>query len=110
MFRGNARAFVADHLAREAADRAIARGFDREIALPERRFFYLPFMHSENMEDQKRCIALCKAAGDQEGLAYAETHADVIRRFGRFPHRNEALGRNSTPEELAFLAAGGFSG
>ncbi|MBO0756596.1 MAG: DUF924 family protein [Bradyrhizobiaceae bacterium] len=109
MFRGSARAFAADAMARAVADRAIANGFDRSFGLPERRFFYLPFMHSENLADQERCIALCKAAGDQEGLAYAQTHVDVIRRFKRFPHRNEALGRSTTPEERAFLESGGFT-
>jgi uncharacterized protein (DUF924 family) len=96
-------------MARAVADRAIANGFDRSFGLPERRFFYLPFMHAENWADQERCIALCKAAGDQDGLAYAQTHADVIRRFKRFPHRNEALGRATTPEERAFLEGGGFA-
>jgi uncharacterized protein (DUF924 family) len=66
-------------------------------------------MHAENLADQERCIALCKAAGDQEGLAYALTHVDVIRRFKRFPHRNEALGRSTTPDERAFLESGGFT-
>src|SRR5262249_34642191 len=70
------------------------------------RFFYTPLMHSENLADQERCIALCRAAGDVEGVKYAELHADVIRRFGRFPHRNRALGRATTDEERAFLDAG----
>jgi len=110
MFRGDARAFAADGLAREAAERAIAHGFDRSFANPERRFFYLPFMHAEDLAEQERCIALCRAAGDVEGVRHAENHADIIRRFGRFPHRNAALGRHSTPEEAQFLAAGGFAG
>lgn len=110
MFRGSARAFATDATARAVADRAIVNGFDQSFALPERRFFYLPFMHAENMADQERCIALCKAAGDQEGFAYAQTHADIIRRFKRFPHRNAALGRATTREERAFLEDGGFAG
>jgi uncharacterized protein (DUF924 family) len=110
MFRGSARAFATDAMARGVADRAIAKGFDQSVGLPERRFFYLPFMHSENLADQERCIALCKAAGDSEGVAYAETHADIIRLFKRFPHRNEALGRGSSADEEAFLASGGFAG
>jgi fatty-acyl-CoA synthase len=109
MFRGSARAFAADAMARAVADRAIANRFDRSFSFPERRLFYLPFLHSENLADQERCIALCKAAGDQEGLSYAQTHADVIRRFKRFPHRNEALGRATTPDERAFLEGGGFA-
>src|SRR5262249_2802499 len=88
LFRDDARAFATDAQAREIAERAIARGFDRMFGLPERRFFYTPLMHSENLADQERCIALCRAAGDVEGVKYAELHADVIRRFGRFPHRN----------------------
>jgi uncharacterized protein (DUF924 family) len=106
LFRDDARAFATDAQAREIAERAIARGFDRMFGLPERRFFYTPLMHSENLADQERCIALCRAAGDVEGVKYAELHVDVIRRFGRFPHRNRALGRATTDEERAFLDAG----
>ena len=107
LFRGTARAFATDDAARAIAERAIARGFDRRFALPERRFFYLPLMHSENLADQERCLALCREAGDVEGAKYAELHADVIRRFGRFPGRNAALGREPTEQERAFLQAGG---
>jgi uncharacterized protein (DUF924 family) len=110
MFRGTARAFATDALAREVADRAIARGFDAAFANPERRFFYLPFMHSEALWDQERCADLCRLAADPEGAGYAELHAGIIRRFGRFPHRNAALGRATTPQEQAFLEEGGFSG
>jgi len=110
MFRGEARMFVADPLARAVADRAIARGFDRHYAPPERRFFYLPFTHAENLADQERCVALNRAAADDEGVKWAELHADIIRRFGRFPHRNQALGRATTPDEQAFLDGGGFAG
>jgi uncharacterized protein (DUF924 family) len=110
MFRGTARAFAADQLARGAAARAIAHRFDRAFATRERRFFYIPFMHSEDLDDQERCIRLCRDADDPEGATHAEIHADVIRRFGRFPHRNAALGRTTTPDEQAFLDAGGFAG
>jgi uncharacterized protein (DUF924 family) len=110
MFRGTARAFASDMQARAVAARALARGFDLRFANPERRFFYLPYMHSEDMDDQQRCLSLCAAAGDREGVDYAVIHADIIRRFGRFPHRNAALGRPTTPEEAAFLADGGFAG
>jgi uncharacterized protein (DUF924 family) len=109
MFRGEAKAFATDPLARAVAARAVARGFDVSFANPERRFFYLPFMHSEALADQQRCADLCNAADDPEGVRYAEIHADIIRRFGRFPHRNAALGRMTTPEERAFLNDGGFS-
>jgi uncharacterized protein (DUF924 family) len=99
MFRGTARAFAADPLARGAAARAIARRFDCVFANSERRFFYIPFMHSEALDDQERCIQLCREADDSEGVTYAEAHAGIIRRFGRFPHRNAALGRTTTPDE-----------
>jgi uncharacterized protein (DUF924 family) len=110
MFRGDARTYVADPLARMVADRAILRGFDKRYAPPERTFFYLPFEHSENLADQERCVALNRAAGDEDGVKWAEVHADIIRRFGRFPHRNRVLGRVTTSEEQAFLDAGGFAG
>jgi len=110
MFRGDARTYAADPLARAVADRAIARGFDKHYAPPERGFFYLPFTHSENLADQERCVALNRAAADEEGVKWAEVHADIIRRFGRFPHRNKAFGRATTAAEQAFLDAGGFAG
>jgi uncharacterized protein (DUF924 family) len=110
MFRGDARAFAADPLARQVTERAIARDFDMKVAANVRQFFYLPFEHSEEMADQERCVALFRATGNAELLKWAELHADIIRRFGRFPHRNAALGRNTTPEEQAFLDKGGFSG
>jgi uncharacterized protein (DUF924 family) len=110
MFRGNAAAFATDPLARDAAGRAIARGFDRQFTNPERRFFYLPYMHSEALADQELCCRLCQAADDDEGFEFAALHADIIRRFGRFPHRNAVLGRVTTQEEQAFLASGGFAG
>jgi uncharacterized protein (DUF924 family) len=110
MFRGDARTYAADPLARAVAERAIAHGFDQRYAPPERRFFYLPLMHSEDLADQERCLALCRAADDEEGVKHGEIHADIIRRFGRFPHRNSSLGRATTAEEQAFLDAGGFAG
>jgi uncharacterized protein (DUF924 family) len=110
MFRGDKRAFAADALARQVASRALARNFDQAVARDLRSFFYLPFMHSEALSDQERCVALYEALGEPEGIRYAEIHADIIRRFGRFPHRNAALGRETTAEEKAFLEGGGFSG
>jgi uncharacterized protein (DUF924 family) len=110
MFRDSAAAFAADPLARAAAGRAIGRGFDRQAAKAERPFFYLPYMHSEALADQERCLELFRSAKDEGTLKYAELHADIIRRFGRFPHRNAVLGRVTTPEEQAFLDGGGFSG
>ena len=110
MFRGDARAFATDPLARAVTAGAIVRGFDSQVPKELRGFFYLPFEHSEDLADQERCIALYKAAGDADGLKWAEIHADIIRRFGRFPHRNAVLGRTTTPEEQAFLDGGGFAG
>ena len=110
MFRGEARAFASDPLARAIAAGALVRGFDAQAPDGMRGFFYLPFEHSENLADQERCVAFHKAIGDADGLKWAEIHADIIRRFGRFPHRNKALGRTTTPDEQAFLDGGGFAG
>ena len=111
MFRGTARSFTADPLARAVAERAIARGFDQKVAMPGRVFFYLPFEHSEaSRRTRSASVALIGATGDADSLKWAELHADIIRRFGRFPHRNALLGRASTPEEKTFLDAGGFAG
>ena len=110
MFRGLAKAFSSDRLAREVAARALVRGVDKRINPPLLQFLYLPFMHSEELADQIRCVLLFQGGSDRENLRYAEIHADIIRRFGRFPHRNGVLGRITTAEEQAFLDAGGFSG
>jgi uncharacterized protein (DUF924 family) len=109
MFRGDIRTYASDAHAREVASRAIERGVDTRIDPALREFLYLPFMHSEQLADQLRCIELSRAAGHTESLKWAEHHADIIRRFGRFPHRNRLLGRTTTPEEQAFLDQGGFS-
>jgi uncharacterized protein (DUF924 family) len=109
--RDNPRAFAGDPLALAAAEAAIARGDDRVLIPVERWFMYLPFEHSEDLARQERGIALCTRLRDETGLGdplvWAEKHAAVIRRFGRFPHRNAVLGRQSTPEEIAFLARPG---
>jgi uncharacterized protein (DUF924 family) len=110
MFRGDVRTYAADPLARAVAVRAIAHGFDLGFPPAERCFFYLPFEHSEDIADQDRCIELTRAMGDADLLKWAKLHADIIRRFGRFPHRNAVLGRKTTAEEQAFLDNGGFSG
>ena len=110
MFRDSARAFAADPVARGVADRAMKFGFDLATPLEERDFFYLPFEHSETLADQERCCALFRATGDADLVKWAELHADIIRRFGRFPHRNAVLGRTTTAEEQAFLDSGGFAG
>ena len=109
MFRRQPRTFASDPLALAIASRAILYGFDG--LFPDlRSFFYLPFMHSEDLADQKRAVAFYRACNDADNLKWADLHADIIRRFGRFPHRNAVLGRVSTPEEQAFLDGGGFAG
>jgi uncharacterized protein (DUF924 family) len=110
MFRGDARTYATDPLAREVAGRAIARGADAQIDPVLVEFLYMPFMHSEDLPDQLRCVELFRATGNAENLGYAERHADIVRRFGRFPHRNRLLGRTTTAAEQAFLDAGGFAG
>jgi uncharacterized protein (DUF924 family) len=110
MFRGHPRTYSTDPLAHEVAGRAIARGADARIDPVLLEFLYMPFMHSENLADQLRCVELFRKTGHAENLGYAERHADIVRRFGRFPHRNRLLGRTTTPDEQAFLDGGGFSG
>lgn len=107
IYRNSAHAFATDPLARLHADAAIATGFDVRIEPDLRPFFYLPLEHSEALIDQDRSVALFKSLGPGMYLDYAVVHRDVIARFGRFPHRNRALGRISTPEEQAWLDAGG---
>ena len=107
MFRGNARAFAADALALEAARVAVESGYDRGMLPVERLFAYLPFEHSEALADQQRACELTEPlvayAETADAHRYALAHYDIVARFGRFPHRNAALGRDSTPEEIAFL-------
>jgi uncharacterized protein (DUF924 family) len=109
MFRGLPHAYATDLLALGVASRAMARRDDQNFKNPWKRFFYLPFMHSERLADQERCLDLCRAAGDEGAYRAALDHLDIIARFGRFPHRNAALGRTTTPQEQAFLDAGGFA-
>jgi uncharacterized protein (DUF924 family) len=112
MFRGDARSFATDARARDAARHAIAKGFDLLVEDPERMFFYMPFEHSEHIADQDWSVALMGArlpVSGNEMDRHARAHREVIRQFGRFPYRNEALGRQSTPQELAFIADGGYA-
>ena len=109
IWRGTPRAFCYDTLARKVASDAIAAGHDRAVPASRHLFFYLPFEHSEDLADQKRCMTLMRALGDPEQLGYARRHHDVIARFGRFPHRNAILGRESTEDELVFLQQPGSS-
>jgi uncharacterized protein (DUF924 family) len=113
MYRGSARAFAADAQARAVADRTIARGHDRTLPPDRRWFLYLPFEHSENLADQRRAVALFRADADAaagadreralEQLDYALRHLAAVERFGRFPHRNELLGRETSEDEAAYL-------
>ena len=107
VFRGSGHAFATDPLARHYAGRALDAGSDAQVEPELRLFFYMPFEHSEDMADQERAVALFTAMGDENYLRYAVAHRDVIAQFGRFPHRNHALGRTSTPAEQAWLDAGG---
>lgn len=100
MFRGTAEAFATDALARDVARGAVARGFDTQIGGAGRRFFYMPFMHSEAIEDQQLSLTLFAGTGDQPSIDFARKHHATIARFGRFPHRNAALGRDTRPDEV----------
>ncbi|MFQ5783935.1 MAG: DUF924 family protein [Alphaproteobacteria bacterium] len=103
MFRDDPRAYASDAKARAVARRAIDAGFDRALPPIERRFLYLPFEHSEDLADQRRSVALFRDLGDKASIEWATRHLEIVERFGRFPHRNAALGRETTPEEAAFL-------
>lgn len=107
VFRGSGHAFASDGLALHYADRALAAGHNAACEPALRAFFYLPFEHAEDLDDQRRSVELFRPLGNQTYTDYAIAHLQVIERFGRFPHRNRALGRESTPDELAWLEAGG---
>lgn len=108
--RGTALAFATDPLARAAARKALAEGWDLNAPEPERQFFYMPFEHSEDPEDQKLAVKLLteRMASDPEMALHARAHQEIIARYGRFPTRNDALGRTSSPEERAYLDEGGY--
>jgi uncharacterized protein (DUF924 family) len=108
-FRGTPRMFGTDAKARDIARRAIGAGLDMQVEGELRNFFYLPFMHSEQLDDQDLAVDLTRRLGD-EPLRYALLHREIIERFGRFPHRNAVLGLATTPEEQRFLDDGGFAG
>lgn len=112
MFRDSGKAFATDKIARAAAKMAIDRKWDLRIDEPARQFFYLPLMHAENLCDQDRAVRLIHTRMPEHGGGnrdHACAHRAVIRDFGRFPYRNDALGRKTTPAEQAFLDAGGYS-
>jgi len=107
MYRGDARMYAADGLALASAQHAIERAYDRELPPFQRLFMYLPFEHSEDLEDQRFSVELFRGLAEETGsedlTVYAARHMEIIERFGRFPHRNELLGRRTTPEEARFL-------
>ena len=113
MFRGDGRTHAADGKALEASKYAVEHALDRELPAFQRMFLYMPFMHSENVEDQRRSVELFERLADEPGapdvISYAVAHRDIVERFGRFPHRNEILGRKTTPEEAEFLTTEGSS-
>ncbi len=109
IFRGSPRAFAQDARAVGVANRAIERDHDKLWPVPARQFFYMPFMHAEDLDLQARCCDFFRTHTDRESYFYALVHMDAIRRFGRFPHRNKVLGRETTSEEKAYLDSGGFS-
>jgi uncharacterized protein (DUF924 family) len=100
MFRGHADAYSTDHMALAIAKGAVDKGFDKELAKDERKFLYMPFQHSEDLDDQNRAVLLFSEIGDNEQIGYAKRHRDIIARFGRFPHRNAILGRAPRPGEI----------
>lgn len=111
MFRNDPRAFATDARARKAAGKAIHQGWDMRCAEPQRQFFYIPLMHSENSVDQDRCVRLMLTRMPETGagnLLHARAHREIIRIFGRFPYRNDALGRTTTPAEAAYMRDGGY--
>ncbi|HHS89437.1 MAG TPA: DUF924 domain-containing protein [Rhodobacteraceae bacterium] len=111
MFRGTGQAFASDRAARAVAKAAIKKGWDMKIDEPARQFFYMPLMHSENLCDQDRCVRLMKERMPETGkenLLHARAHREIIRMFGRFPYRNEALRRETTEAEARFMESGGY--
>jgi len=110
VYRGSAHSYATDPLARQHATRAIQAGFDRQVEPSLQVFFYLPFEHSEDLGDQRRSLELHQQLAGDSGDRWARLHLELIERFGRFPHRNAVLGRESTAAEQAYLDQGGFSG
>ena len=103
MFRGTPKSFASEAKSRDVARHAIDHGYDKQIDAGRVAFLYMPFMHSENLADQDLSVQLFAAAGLENNLRFAQHHREIVRRFGRFPHRNAILGRVSTPQELEYL-------
>ena len=110
MFRNDARAFAQDKQCVAIVRSAIANGFDRKLRSDIGMFIYLPLMHSENISDQEQCLIEMERLKLENEIYHAKLHLNIIKKFGRFPHRNSILGRKTTPEEQAFLEDGGFAG
>ena len=106
IFRGTAEAFATDHLALQIAKEVIDRETDHKLTEDQRSFLYMPFMHSEDLEDQTRCLGLFTALGTEDNIKFAKAHRDIILQYGRFPHRNAVLGRESRPEEQVAIDQG----
>lgn len=106
MYRGTAEAFATDHLALQIAQEAIDRALDHQLKEDQRMFAYMPFMHSEDLEDQTRSLGLFTALGNENNIKFAKAHRDIIVQYGRFPHRNVLLGRETRPEEQAAIDQG----
>jgi len=110
LFRGSPRAYATDAAACAVAERALGRGFDRGRDQELAFFLYMPLLHAEELARQERGLALFERRGPGDGLRAAREHRDIVARFGRFPHRNAVLGRDTSPEEQRFLDEGGFRG
>jgi len=111
IFRNKEESFAGEAPSRQVAARAIEKGFDKDLDDAQKAFLYLPYMHSENMSDQDRVLELFSSAGLLDNLKWAKHHREIVVRFGRFPHRNAILGRESTPEEIDYLQSdGAFTG
>lgn len=108
--RGSPLAFAADARALRLCKEWVGKGYLRALTPPRAMWLCMPFEHSENLDDQWRCVGFFESLGLNEMVYWAKVHLDIIARFGRFPHRNNVLGRKSTPEEIAFLKSGGFAG
>lgn len=105
IFRGKAKSFSTEALARDVAHNALKQKFHETMKPEQKAFLFMPFMHSESMEDQNLSVELFTDAGLNENARYARHHRDIVQRFGRFPHRNTILGRESTPEEISYLSS-----
>jgi uncharacterized protein (DUF924 family) len=103
MYRGTPAAFKSDELALSVAKHAIEMGYDQKLPVFQKKFLYMPFMHTESLSDQDQGVELFRSLNDEDSVKYMTMHRDIIARFGRFPHRNQILGRESTPEEIEFL-------